>query len=145
MKRTFFVLSLLVVFAACSNPPSKPEKDFRDMRQKVFAQHDSIMNDMTTINTYIMKLKPKIDTTEQGLTYKKASQRLKNANQFMMTWMHSFSDNFPDINNEDKKFTDEGYKERTEKLKGQKKILLQVEQNVDQSISYAKLVLKRGK
>lgn len=145
MKKVFSILTLLVICASCSNPPSEAEQEFNDLREKVFAEHDKVMEDMPTINNLIQKIEPKIDSTEQGIDYKRATQRLKNAHNFMMTWMRSFSKDFPDINDKEKDYSDEEYRERTKRLKGHEKIMYKVERDVNKSISYAELVLKRGK
>ncbi|MEW7278429.1 hypothetical protein ABW636_07520 [Aquimarina sp. 2201CG1-2-11] len=143
MKKTFLypLLTILLVSISC-NQLSKEEQEFDALMQKVIDVHDEVMPKMGEMSTLIKDLEVKIDTTAQGQTYAKAQQGVKDAYDFMMTWMSDFSTKFP--------HEEGGNKINPEKLAIQMKLLKEEKVKVDQlkeqinsSIKIAKEALKK--
>ena len=143
MKKLFLFPLLTVLFLSYScNQLSKEEKEFDALMQKVIDVHDEVMPKMGEMSTLIKDLEVKIDTTAQGQTYAKAQQRVKDAYDFMMTWMSDFSNKFP--------HEEGGNKVDSEKLAQQMKLLKEEKVKVDRlkeqinsSIKTAKEVLNK--
>ncbi|GGX31488.1 hypothetical protein [Aquimarina muelleri] len=94
MKLSFLYTSLLLLFISC-NQLSKEEQEFDLLMQNVIDVHDEVMPKMGEMSSLIKELEAKIDTTSQGQSYAKAQQDIKDAYDYMMTWMSNFSDTFP--------------------------------------------------
>lgn len=142
MKKYIFLLTVLML-TACGHQTSQAEKDFNNLRQQVFTEHDELMKDMIKGNSLLQKIEDKTDNLdeEKQLEFKRSAQHLKHAHTFMMSWMHSFDKAFPNINNKDTTYTDKEYKERTERMEGHQKVLMKVKEDMDSSISEAQDLL----
>ena len=95
--RSFIFYSATIIsflFVSC-NQLSKEEQEFDALMQQVIDVHDEVMPKMGEMGSLINELGTKIDTTAQGKTYAKAQQDVKDAYDFMMTWMSDFSETFP--------------------------------------------------
>ncbi|MBQ0735533.1 hypothetical protein [Aquimarina celericrescens] len=95
MKPSFFYYVLIVLIVVSCNQLSEEEQKFDALMEEVISVHDEVMPKMGEISSLIKELEPKIDTTETGKSYAKAQQDLKDAYDFMMTWMSDFSEKFP--------------------------------------------------
>ncbi|WP_074407871.1 MULTISPECIES: hypothetical protein [Aquimarina] len=144
MKLSFLYATslLLLVFTSC-NQLSKEEQEFDVLMQKVIDVHDEVMPKMGEMSSLIKDLETKIDTTAQGKSYAKAQQEVKDAYDFMMTWMSDFSDKFP--------HEEEGIKTDPEKVSSQIKLLKEEEVKVNSlkaqinsSIKNAKQLLEKS-
>ncbi|SHI64366.1 hypothetical protein [Aquimarina spongiae] len=92
--RIFYSLILSVLLFSC-NQLSKEEQEFDALMQKVIDVHDEVMPKMGEMSSLIKELEAKVDTTAQGQNYAKAQQDVKDAYDYMMSWMGNFSDSFP--------------------------------------------------
>lgn len=101
MKLSFLYTSLLLLFISC-NQLSKEEQEFDALMQNVIDVHDEVMPKMGEMSSLIKELETKIDSTSQGQSYAKAQQDIKDAYDYMMTWMSNFSDTFPPTDKETK-------------------------------------------
>jgi enamine deaminase RidA (YjgF/YER057c/UK114 family) len=111
--------------------------------KKVIDVHDEVMPKMGEMSNLIKELESKIDTTVQGKSYAKAQQDVKDAYDFMMTWMSDFSDKFP--------HEEEGGKADSEKISSQMKLLREEEikvhslkDQINSSITNAKQLLEKS-
>ncbi len=95
MKPSFFYYALIALIVVSCNQLSEEEQKFDALMEEVISVHDEVMPKMGEISSLIKELEPKIDTTETGKSYAKAQQDLKDAYDFMMTWMSDFSEKFP--------------------------------------------------
>src|SRR5699024_12082051 len=97
VKKIGIILWVALMATACSKPPSKAERDFNNIKEDVFVQHDELMKDMSTVSRLIQQLKPKVDAGQNDtVDYKRALERLKKSHSMMMGWMHTFDKRFPD-------------------------------------------------
>lgn len=144
MKLSFLYATslLLLVFTSC-NQLSKEEQEFDVLMQKVIDVHDEVMPKMGEMSSLIKDLETKIDTTAQGKSYAKAQQEVKDAYDFMMTWMSDFSDKFP--------HEEEGSKTDPKKVSSQMKLLKEEEikvnslkDQINSSIKNAKQLLEKS-
>lgn len=99
MKLSFLFTSLLFLLISC-NQLSKEEQEFDVLMQNVIDVHDEVMPKMGEMSSLIKELKTKVDSTSQGQSYAKAQQDIKDAYDYMMTWMSNFSDTFPPVDKE---------------------------------------------
>ncbi|WP_109300366.1 hypothetical protein [Aquimarina sp. AU474] len=142
MKSSVFyaIIATMLFFISC-NQLSKEEQEFDALMQQVIDVHDEVMPKMGEMSNLIKELEPKIDTTTNGQTYSKAQQDVKDAYDYMMTWMSNFSDTFPhDVDNEMSK----------EKLSSQMKLLKEedikvkkLKDQINASIKNAKALLEK--
>ncbi len=144
MKSSLFywIISISVLLMSC-NQLSQEEQKFDALMQEVIDVHDEVMPKMGEISSLIRELESKIDTTEQGKSYANAQQDLKDAYDFMMTWMGDFSNTFPD-------HEDDGDIDST-KLSTQMKLLqkeevkvIQLKDQINSSIENAKKLLGKS-
>ena len=143
MKLPFLYSALSIFLFISCNQLSKEEQEFDILMQKVIDVHDEVMPKMGEMSSLIKNLETKIDTTSQGKSYAKAQQDVKDAYDFMMTWMSDFSDKFP--------YEEEGTKTDPEKLSSQLKLLKEEEVKVNKlrdqinsSITNAKQLLQKS-
>lgn len=140
MKRFLLLLSVIVL-ASCAQT-SKQEENFNAIKDSVLTIHDDMMKDMGVMSSLIQKVEPKIDSTEKGIEYKHASIRLKRAHDRMMGWMHEFNEEFPDLNNKEKTYSDQEYEAQTELMKSHQQKLEKLERQMNQSITNAEDILE---
>ncbi|WP_159090948.1 hypothetical protein [Aquimarina aquimarini] len=144
MKLSFLYSALLALLICVScNQLSKEEQEFDVLMQKVIDVHDEVMPKMGEMSSLIKDLESKIDTTAQGQSYAKAQKDVKDAYDFMMTWMSDFSDQFP--------HEEESSKTDPEKLSSQMKLLKEEEvkvtklkEQINSSIENAKQLLQKS-
>ena len=87
------VVSLLIF--SCKEEPKNTQAGASSSKmEEVMAIHDEVMPKMSTIGKLVAELKPKADTTAQGLPYKEAMTDLQDAHKSMMDWMKGFGDRF---------------------------------------------------
>ena len=97
MKRNLLTLVAVVslIVFSCKEESKKTEaNDSTSKMEEVMAIHDEVMPKMSTIGKLVAELKPKADTTAQGLPYKEAMTDLQDAHKSMMDWMKGFGDRF---------------------------------------------------
>lgn len=143
MRKSFFILLSLLVFASCQKAPSDAQVEYEDSLQYVLDEHDILMEDMTKVSSLLQRVKRKMDTTDEGQSFAKSAGKLKAANEAMFAWMHDFNEDFPDIHDKEKEFTDEEYKERIERLKEHEKTLEQLKEDFENSIATAQALLNK--
>jgi len=130
-------LLCLAILGAC-----KEEKEDKgaEMMKEVLAIHDEVMPKMTAISRLVSTLKPKLDSTEQGMAYEKAMKDLQESNTEMMDWMTDFGDRFDSdevMNGKDLS------PEKLRWLKEEKQKIDALKQNVEVNISEAEALLKK--
>ncbi len=107
--------------------------------KEVMAVHDELMPEMSTISRLVGELRPKVDSTDQGMVYEKAMKNLQEANAQMMDWMQDFTDRFdPDETMNGKELTPE----KKGWLKEEKQKIEALKQRFEVSISEAEAILK---
>jgi len=140
MKKNAILVALLsiILLVACKQEEKKTDPSAAMMKETL-AVHDEVMPKMTTISKLVATLRPKIDSTEQGLVYEKAMKNLQESNTEMMDWMQGFGNRFDsdEIMN-GKELTPE--KKRW--LKEEKQKIEALKQNVDVHISEAEALLQ---
>lgn len=87
------ILSLIIV-SCKEDPKPKQVNESPSKMEEVMAIHDEVMPKMSTIGKLVAELKPKADSTEQGLPYLTAMTDLQDAHKSMMDWMKGFGDRF---------------------------------------------------
>lgn len=145
MKKIVILFIAAIFLFSCGEKHSQARIDYEESLQEVLDGHDLLMKDLGKINSLIDRLEPKIDTTDEGIDYGSTVQKLKDAHDFMFSWMRDFSKEFPDVAEKNKTFTDEEYVKRSEGLEKQKKILSELEKAFEESISKAESMESRGK
>jgi len=83
---------ILVIFMSCKEKEKKSES--LTQMKEVMAIHDEVMPKMGAISKLVAELKPKVDSTEAGMTYDNAMKDLQAAHKSMMDWMKGFGDRF---------------------------------------------------
>ncbi|SRR5690625_3727739 len=140
MKKILVLLVGVFFLISCGeNKESQYKSDYEEILQVVLDEHDVLMEEMKTVSGLLQKIEPKIGKSEKD--YEAAAEQLKNANKSMFAWMKDFSEEFSDIHEKDKTFTEEEYKERIEKLKKQENSLEQLQKEFEESISNAEELL----
>lgn len=92
MKRFLpYIFLLLLSFGACKNAD---EKEGPTQMQQVMAVHDEVMPEMKTIAELVGELRPKVDSTAQGMEYEKAMKDLQASHKAMFDWMQHFGTRF---------------------------------------------------
>lgn len=90
----FLLIFLSIGFFSCNNE-SEAKKQYEENYNEVLRIHDEVMPKMGELSALSMKLKKQIDTTSNDFQkYEEAREDLENAHDFMMDWMHNFSDNY---------------------------------------------------
>ena len=137
LKKIVFLFLLSIVVISCKE--EKKEDLSAATMKEVLAVHDEVMPKMGTIAKLAAQLKPKIDSTEQGMAYEKAMKDLQESNKGMMEWMQGFGDRFDsdEIMN-GKELT----AEKKRWLKEEKQKIEALKQNVEVNISEAEALLK---
>ncbi|WP_081209295.1 hypothetical protein [Salegentibacter sediminis] len=124
LKTQWFLLIFLSIgFLACNNE-SDARKEYEQNYDEVLRIHDEVMPKMGELNALSMKLKEKTDSSSRDFqTYKEARKDLENAHDFMMDWMHDFSDNYvknqpplEDLSEEEILKKNQGLQEEIEKV-----------------------------
>ncbi len=143
MKLSILYTSLLAFFLCTScNQLSKEEQEFDALMQQVIDVHDEVMPKMGEMSTLIKDLESKIDTTAQGQSYAKAQQGVKDAYDYMMTWMSDFSTKFPH-NEENSKISAEKLASQMKLLKEEKVNVDRLKEQINSSIENAKKTLNK--
>ncbi len=138
----YSILTLLAIFTSC-NQLSKEEQEFDILMQKVIDVHDEVMPKMGEMSGIIKELETKIDTTAQGQSYAKAQQDVKDAYDFMMSWMSEFSDTFPH-QEEDQKVDAEKMSLQIKLLQKEEVKVNKLKDQINASIENAKQILKKS-
>lgn len=142
MKHSFLYTILAILFLSVScNQLSKEEQEFDVLMQQVIDVHDEVMPKMGEMSTLIKDLEAKVDTTAQGQTYAKAQQGVKDAYDFMMTWMGDFSTKFPH-EKEYNKIDSEKLASQMKLLQEEKVTVDRLKEQINSSIENAKQLLK---
>ncbi|WP_297791618.1 hypothetical protein [uncultured Eudoraea sp.] len=92
IKFASFATLILVIFISCKEKEKKSES--LTQMKEVMAIHDEVMPKMGTISKLVAELKPKVDSTEAGMSYGNAMKDLQAAHKSMMDWMKGFGDRF---------------------------------------------------
>jgi len=146
MKKILVLLVGIFLLISCGeNKESEYKSDYEEILQGVLDEHDVLMEEMKTVSGLLQKVEPEIDDSEEGEEYEVSAEKLKNANKSMFSWMKDFSEEFSDIHEKGKTFTEEEYKERIEKLKKQENTLEQLKKEFEESISSAEELLSNRK
>lgn len=143
MRKIILIFILLIGVWACEKKTSEAELRYKENVEYVMDGHDDLMKDMTRVSQLIRETESKIDTTEQGQTFKQVNENLKAANDQMFAWMRDFSKEFPDINKKDQVFTEDEYRERAARLEKFKSSLNEMETAFETSISEAENALNQ--
>lgn|SRR5699024_9253593 len=111
--------------------------------QVVLDEHDVLMAEMKTVSGLLQKVEAETETAEEDAkeVYLKSAEKLQKANKSMFSWMKDFSEEFPDIHEKEKTFSEEEYKERVEKLKAQEELLEKLKKEFEEGISSAETLL----
>lgn len=141
MNKSIFIVLSLLLFISCQNAPSAKQVEYEQSLQHVLDEHDVLMEDMTKVSSLIQRVERKMDTTDRGQEYAKSADKLKNANESMFAWMHDFNEDFPDIHDKEKEFTEKEYQEKIEKLNEHEKTLEQLKKDFEESIATAQNLL----
>ena len=136
-KKITFLFIFSVLFLSCKEETKDPSAQ---QMKEVLVVHDEVMPKMGTISNLVAQLKPKVDSTEQGMAYEKAMKDLQKSNSEMMEWMKRFTGRFEsdEILN-GKALTPE--KKRW--LKEEKQKIEALKQNVEVNISEAEALLRK--
>ena len=94
IKSLSFMLLLGLIFLGCKEDKKTAETESNSKMELVMEIHDEVMPKMGTIGKLVGELKPKVDSTDQGLEYKKAMEDLQLSHKAMMDWMRGFGDRF---------------------------------------------------
>lgn len=92
IKYAALITLILVNFISCKEKEKKSES--LTQMKEVMAIHDEVMPKMGTISKLVAELKPKVDSTEAGISYDIAMKDLQAAHKSMMDWMKGFGDRF---------------------------------------------------
>jgi len=138
IKKIGFLLFFSILIVSCKE--DKAVDKTAVMMKEVLAVHDEVMPKMQTVSKLVATLKPKVDSTEEGMAYDKAMKDLQAAHAEMMDWMKGFGDRFDsdEIMN-GKALTPE----KKGWLKEEKQKIEALKQNVEVSISEAEILLKK--
>ncbi len=138
----FYTLILSILITSC-NQLSKEEQEFDVLMQEVIDIHDEVMPKMGEMGTLINELGAKIDTTAQGKTYANAQQDVKDAYDYMMTWMSDFSSTFPH-SEKDKKLSTEEVLSQMKLLEKEEVKVKKLRDQINTSIKNAKELLEKS-
>lgn len=95
LKKHWFILIVLGVGLLSCNNESESKKQYEQNFEEVLRIHDEVMPKMGELNTLSMQLKERIDTSSKDShKYEEAITALEDAHDFMMDWMHDFSDDY---------------------------------------------------
>ena len=94
MKKHILFTFILLGFFSCKEEKKTERLTESSQMKEVMAIHDEVMPKMGTIGKLVRELKSKVDTTTQGLEYKKAMKELQEGNKAMMDWMQGFGNKF---------------------------------------------------
>ena len=146
MKKILILFVGILFLTSCGEKKeSQYKNDYEESLQVVLDEHDVLMEEMKTVSGLLQKVEPKIDDTESGEKYKLSAEKLKSANQSMFAWMKDFSEEFSDIHDKEKTFTEEEYRERIDKLQKQENALEQLKKEFEESISSAEKLINNEK
>lgn len=140
MKKLFAAACIGLVLTACNQVPENPNveaeeanNELTDLKSEVMEVHDSAMIKMQKAGSQMSKLKNRWQTAEDSLPYQQAFRELKEANDDMMDWMHSF--NIPEEASDD---------EIREYLLQEKKAIQAVHAEMKKAISEAAFLLENS-
>ncbi|HIB38573.1 hypothetical protein [Mesonia sp.] len=142
MKKTLLLIFSAMLLASCGETP-KPSKEkihYDESIDEILAVHDEVMPKMGELSSLIEKTETKIDTTIDGKRFKVVNQELKDAHDFMMTWMKDFGEKFPNAL-KDTTYASEEYKKREPLLKEEKEEVREMKDRVNSSIKSAEKLL----
>ncbi|NER17030.1 hypothetical protein [Spongiivirga citrea] len=95
MKNSFLLLAtFLLVFVSCKKKEDTKKTPELTQMQRVMEVHDEVMPEMGTIGRLIKQLESQPDSISSKTEYKNAVADLKDAHDYMMTWMGDFSKRF---------------------------------------------------
>ncbi len=94
MKLKYFGLILILSFVIYACKEEKKVGEEPTQMEFVMDIHDEVMPKMGTISKLVSKLKPKVDSTNNGMAYGKAMKDLQASHKSMMDWMAGFGDRF---------------------------------------------------
>lgn len=130
----------LVLWSACQ---PKSQQTYENKLQQVLDGHDELMEEMNELNLLITQLEARINAAEEEdvAAEQEALNQLKSVHEAMFDWMHNFGDEFPDISDKEKTFTEAEYQTRVLQLEEQETALLNLQKDFEQAISNAKILL----
>lgn len=137
----FLLIFLSIGFLSCNND-SDARKQYEENYDEVLRIHDEVMPKMGELNALSMKLKEKIDTTSNDFQkYQEARKDLENAHDFMMDWMHDFSDNYVRNQPALEELSEEEIIKKTQGLEEEIEKVNQMKEAVNSSIENARSLL----
>lgn len=84
-----------LMFLACGEEKKEAKaSEEQTQMEYVMEIHDQVMPKMSTIGKLVSELKPKADSTEQGMKYGRAMADLQDSYKAMMDWMQGFGERF---------------------------------------------------
>lgn len=95
MKNSLLLLAtFLLVFVSCKKKEETKTTSEPTQMRRVMEVHDEVMPKMGTIGKLIKQLESQPDSISNKAEYKKAAADLKDAHDYMMTWMQDFGKRF---------------------------------------------------
>ena len=144
MKKAFLLVLLSVVVLSCDKKIPKEKHEYDKAISEILEVHDEVMPQMGTLSSLIKKTEAKIDTTAEGKKFKHVNENLKEAHEFMMTWMVEFGDEFPNAL-KDTLYSIEEYKKREPKVENEKQKVQEMKSLVFNSMEKAQSLLQEEK
>ena len=144
MKKTlvFIFAGILLISCGEKQKASKEKQHYDESIDEILVVHDEVMPKMGTLSSLIEKTETKIDTTEIGKEFENVNQELKQAHEFMMTWMKDFGDKFPNAL-VDTTYSKEEYEKREPILSAEKEEVKEMKDRVNKSIEKAQELLTK--
>ncbi len=144
MKKTLLLIFSGIFLVSCgeNQKASKEKQHYDESIDEILEVHDDVMPKMGTLSSLIEKTEAEIDTTERGKEFEKANKNLKEAHDFMMTWMKNFGDKFPNALL-DTTYSKEEYKKREPILSAEKEEVKEMKDRVNESIEKAQELLTK--
>ncbi len=94
MKQLLVITATILLLASCKNKEEKRDTTELTQMERVMAVHDEVMPKMGTIGKLVSQLEAKPDSLKSTPPYQTAIKDLKDAHDYMMTWMVDFNKRF---------------------------------------------------
>lgn len=134
----------LIIFTAISCDNTSEEKNKYDaLYNEVIAAHDEVMPKMGELSALSQQLKQRVDSTQtSSVIYEKGIKDLENSYDFMMEWMHDFSEEFVKDQTPFEELSPEGRKEKIEALQEEVTVVNKLRDQINGSIERAKELIE---
>ena len=135
----------LVLFGIISCDKTSGEKKTYDaLYNEVIAVHDEVMPKMGELSGLSQSLKQRADSTQiSAANYEKGIEDLENAYDFMMEWMHGFSEEFVKDQTPIEALSAEDRKVKIEALGEELKDVEKLRDQINGSIERAKVLIEQ--